>query len=354
MRKLKRFAQKRRVLLLRTAFILVPMVAALVLLAQTAFAKNTYVITDGSRVFTYTTYATDPAQVLGEAGLELDENDTYTTQAGFTGSSITVQRSQDIAIEYYGELTHVSSFGETVSELLTRLNIPLGDNDVVSQPLDMDTYDGMELRVDQVLKLEQTYTGIIAHDTTYCYDSSLPAGSETVLTRGVDGETLCSATVTYVNGQETDRIVNSEAVTSAPVTEVIAIGTAGETTVDPGAMPIIDENTITLPTGEVLTYTGTMQVGATAYYCEPWERGITYSGTKARVGEVAVDPDVIPLGTRMFIISNDGEYIYGTAIAEDTGYLIDDNRIDLYFNTYYECITFGYRQCTVYFLGTEE
>ena len=353
MRKLKRFAQKRKVLLLRAAVILVPLVFVMVLLSQTAFAKNTYVITDGSRVFTYTTYATDPAQVLGEAGLELDENDTYTTQAGLTGSSITVQRSQDITIIYYGEEMHVSSFGETVEALLNRMNISLGADDVVSQPMDTDTYDGMELRVEQVLHLEQTYTGVIAHEISYCYDSTLPAGSETVLTRGVDGETLCSATVTYVNGRETGRVVNSETVTAAPVTEIIAIGTAQGTIVDPNAMPIIGENTITLPTGEVLTYTDTMQVGATAYYCEPWERGITYSGTKARVGEIAVDPSVIPLGTRLFIISNDGEYIYGTAIAEDTGYLIDGNRIVLYFNTYTECVNFGYRMCTVYFLGSD-
>ena len=71
MHKLKRFASKRKVLLIRTFAILIP-VCLVFLLSQTAFAKNTYVITDGDRVFTYTTSATDPRQVLGEAGLELD------------------------------------------------------------------------------------------------------------------------------------------------------------------------------------------------------------------------------------------------------------------------------------------
>ena len=79
MRKLKRFALKRKVLLIRAAAAILPMIM-LLLLSQTAFAKNTYVITDGDRVFTYTTSATDPRKVLGEAGLELDEDDTYTTQ----------------------------------------------------------------------------------------------------------------------------------------------------------------------------------------------------------------------------------------------------------------------------------
>lgn len=351
----KRFAVKRQTNPLRSVLILIPVLAVLVtFLAVPAFAKNTYVITDGSRTFTYSTFATDPGRVLNEAGLELDENDTYTTHVDDGTASITIRRSQSITIEQHGKPFTVTSFGESVGDLLTRLNITLEENDVLSLSQDLQTYDGMQIRIDQVLDLEQTYTSPIPYGTTYCYDASLPEGTQAVLAPGVSGELLCSATVTYVNGKESGRTVHSEVVASAPVTEVIAIGTAGVEAVSPSEMPVIGDDYIILPTGEVLTYTGTMNVGATAYYCEPWERGITYSGTKARVGEIAVDPDVIPLGTRMFIISNDGAYVYGIAIAEDTGYLIDGTRVDLYFNTYQECVEFGYRECTVYFLGTEE
>ena len=352
MRKLKQFAIKRKVLLVRSLAIMISLLAAVVLLSQTAFAKNTYVITDGNRTFTYSTFATDPAEVLGEAGLTLDENDTYTV-SGL--SSITVQRSQDITLEYYGEIIHTTSYGETVDQLLERLNISLGENDVINQPLDAATYDGMTLRIQQVLHLEQTYTTTLAHETTYCYDPSLPAGTETVLTEGVDGEALCTATVTYVDGEEVSRETHTETVTAAPVTEVIALGTNEGGEMDPDAMPIIGDGVIILPTGEVLTYTGTMQVGATAYECEGYV-GTTATGTRARVGAIAVDPEVIPYGTRMFIVSNDGLYVYGIATAEDCGHpdYIHDNRVDLFFDTEYECIQFGFRQCTVYFLGTEE
>ena len=72
--------------------LLTPLLLVL-LLAQPVFAKNTYVITDGDRVFTYTTSATDPRQVLGEAGLELDEDDTYTTNEENGTSEITVRRN---------------------------------------------------------------------------------------------------------------------------------------------------------------------------------------------------------------------------------------------------------------------
>lgn len=354
MRKQKGSAKPRRDLLLRSLAVLGPVVAMLMMLSQPAFAKNTYVITDGSRVLTYSTYATDPAQVLDEAGLELDENDTYTTSADGGTAAITVTRSQDITIEYHGEVMHVSSLGETVQELLTRLNISIGEHDSVSLNLDLDTYDGMELRIEEVLRMDQTYTVTVPYEISYCYDSTLPEGSETILTPGVDGQMRCTATVTYVNGTETDRTLNSESVLSAPVTQIVAIGTAevNDGPVDPYGMPIISEDTIILPTGEVLTYTGTMTCVATAY-CD---RGKTATCTDARYGEIAVDPKVIPYGTRMFIMTTDGSYIYGIATAEDTGNpdYIHGNRIDLWYSDYYECIEFGVRTCIVYFLGTEE
>ena len=74
--------------------------------------------------------------------------------------------------------------------------------------------------------------------------------------------------------------------------------------------PEIGNNTITTASGEVLTYTHTMVVEATAYTktdagCDDW----TSTGTPARYGAIAVDPSVIPYGTRMYIVSNDGAYV---------------------------------------------
>ena len=47
-------------------------------------------------------------------------------------------------------------------------------------------------------------------------------------------------------------------------------------------------------------------------------------------------------------MSNDGMYVYGFAVAEDTG--VRGNTIDLYMDTNRECIQFGVRECTVYIL----
>lgn len=62
---------------------------------------------------------------------------------------------------------------------------------------------------------------------------------------------------------------------------------------------------------------------------------------------MAVDKKVIPLGTKMYIVTNDG-VVYGTAVAEDTG--VKGNKVDLYYETYQQCINFGRRSCTVYIL----
>lgn len=346
--KLKRFASKRKVLLTRIFAVLLPMVLVL-LFAQPAFAKNTYVITDGDRVFTYTTSATDPRQILGEAGLELDEDDTYTTQAGISGHEITVRRSQTIHINYYGEEMTATSYGETVEQLLARLNLSLGESDTISWPLSDETFNGMHLRVESVIRQEQTYTDTIPHTTSYCYDPSLPAGMEVVMVEGVDGELLCTATVTYINNQEVSRTVLTEVLTRSAVEEVIAIGTGlAASPASDAEMPIITEDLIILPNGEVLTYVGSTTCRATAYY----NPGTTATGTVAQLGVIAVDPSFISFGTRMFIITNDGEYIYGIAAAEDAGDSnILGNRIDIWLPTREECIQFGYRECTVYFLG---
>lgn len=73
--------------------------------------------------------------------------------------------------------------------------------------------------------------------------------------------------------------------------------------------------------------------------------GTTASGMAAAVGRVAVDPRVIPLGTRLYIES------YGYAVAADTGGAIKGNRIDLYMNSESACNSFGRRNVTVHVLG---
>lgn len=325
---------------------------ALSLLAQTVSAR-TYVITDGDRVVTYTSFATDPDEVLGQMGLSLGERDSYTTEAVEGGSAITIQRAQSVTIRYHGQTTQVSCSGETVGELLSRLNLGITGEDEVSHGLDALTYDGMELRIDRRTVRQEVYTKVIPHEVKRCRDASIPEGAEEVLIEGVDGEMQCVASVTYLNGAELQRTLVSETVTRTPVTEIIGEG-AGESLLktDPEALPVIGDGYITLPTGEVLTYYKTDTIRATAYtHTDPGCSLLTATGSTVHWGTVAVDPRYIPYGTRMFIMASDGSYVYGLAEAEDCGGDIKGDRMDLYMPTTQQCMEFGRRRCTIYFLG---
>ena len=344
--------RKRRQFRLRAAVLCLSLMLLPALLSQRASAR-TYVITDGERTFTYTTSATDPMEVLDEAGLELTQNDTYTTDTGESGTAITIQRGQRITVDHLGEMTTVYSYGERVGQLLATLNILPQSDDLVNYTMDAETFDGMYIRIQRIITREEVYSTSVPHGTSLCYDPSLPEGSETVLVEGVDGELVCTALVTYVNGMEQSRQVISQTLTRCATEEVIALGTgAVEAVAENTGMPIICDGYIILPTGEVLTYTGTAQVRATAYtHTDAGCDLITATGSTVHIGTVAVDPRYIPYGTRMFIVANDGSYVYGISEAEDCGGAIKGDRVDLYFPTYQQCMEFGWRNCTIYFLG---
>jgi 3D (Asp-Asp-Asp) domain-containing protein/peptidoglycan hydrolase CwlO-like protein len=97
-----------------------------------------------------------------------------------------------------------------------------------------------------------------------------------------------------------------------------------------------------------MTLVGEWEMVATAYYAfgsggnDINGNGITATGLRARMGIVAVDPRIIPLGTKLFIPG------YGEALAADTGGWIKNYRIDLCFETLEDCYRFGRRKIRVY------
>jgi len=133
------------------------------------------------------------------------------------------------------------------------------------------------------------------------------------------------------------------------VDQIVAIGTG--TQLGKENIPSVGDGFLVTAQGEVLTFNKVDEFKATAYTktdagCDD----ITATGTYVHVGVIAVDPRVIPYGTEVFIVSNDGKYVYGAARAEDCGGSIKNKRIDLYFDTTAECFQFGVRDCTLYFL----
>lgn len=89
----------------------------------------------------------------------------------------------------------------------------------------------------------------------------------------------------------------------------------------------------------------TLYMSASAYSAhDPGNSNRTATGKLVQKGLVAVDPNVIPLGTHLYIPG------YGEAIAADVGSSIQGNRIDIAFDTHEEAMDFGRQSITVYII----
>lgn len=350
MNTLKTMSQKYS-LMLRIGILALVMICTAMLIPQNAVAESyTHTITDGDQVLVHTTDATEPEQVLNEAGFVLEETDLVETENAENGLNITIVRSMDVTVDVCGEAQQVLSYGESVQELLERSGITLNENSVVSIALDAQVEDGMTIAITDTVVSTEYYTLSIPYEVTYQDTDLLAKGKEVVLTAGQEGQVLCTAEVTYINGVESSNEVVSEEVTTEPVTKVIARGT-GIGKGKKSSKPIIGDGVIITPEGDVLTYTHVDTYKATSYCRTDVGGNRTSTGTDTHVGVVAVDPRMIPYGTRMFIVTKDGKYIYGVGTAEDCGGDIKNKRLDLFYETHSEAIAFGVRDCYVYFLG---
>ena len=366
---------RRRAWLRRLIVVAVLAAAVGALLSQTVFAQTSYIITDGDRVTVHRSYSSDPYEVLTEAGIELEEEDTYETGYADGMNQITVRRMQMVTVINRGAQSVIGTYGETTGSLLARMGITPGTGDTLSCSSETQTYDGMTIElVHTETRIEEEDT-VVPYPVNYYEDPDLEPDAEIVLVAGQNGLTHVKSEVTYRNGKEVSRVIVQETVQTKPVTQLVIRGvdrTIMEQPADPEpaeqAAPAASSgssssggsrydgsaetsgNVIMTSSGESYTYVDVMTCSATAYTCEGYV-GHTYSGTLARVGAIAVDPTVIPLGTKMYVVSNDGQYVYGYCVAEDIGGGIKGNKIDLYFDTYAECWDFGVRMCTVYILG---
>lgn len=221
--------------------------------------------------------------------------------------------------------------GYTVADVLENLNIKLNKLDRVSLPLDEIAKEGMEIKIDRVV-VENIENKIeIPFETESRENKDMFEGDKNVITKGEVGQKTESLKNTYVNGVlETTEVIKSE-ITKDPVKEVVEVGT---------------KKAAAAPNGKNAKRVIVMQ--ATAY--DPSAGSKTAMGTRARVGAVAVDPRVIPLGSKLYIESMDGFASYGYATAEDTGGAIKGNRIDLFYNSNAEANRFGRRNVKVYVL----
>jgi 3D (Asp-Asp-Asp) domain-containing protein len=253
---------------------------------------------------------------LGALGAEYGEHDFIWPPPDTSltaGLHVFVERATAVSLSVGGEdPAAVFTHAETVADLLTERGLQLSVRDSVTPAGSTRLSDGLAVSVTVVGETIEVEETPIAFLTLYRDDPSVPQGETRVVQYGVDGLVRREYAVVYENGEEISWELVSET-TVPPTHRIVAQGTM---VVAPARAP-------SPPSGDPQCVQ-TMRVWATWYTAaSAGGSGRTATGTTVRKGTVAVDPRVIPLGTRMYIPG------YGAGVAEDTGGAIIGSMIDL-------------------------
>ena len=184
----------------------------------------------------------------------------------------------------------------------------------------------------------------VEHETTIVYNSNQYVDYKKVVQKGSDGMKKSVYQECFVDGKLVQRSLEEEIVFKDPVDEIIEVGTKERTVATSRGGFRFNNEMDMVATAYDLSYESCGKNPGDPYY------GITASGAKAQPGTVAVDPSVIPLGTKLYIASTDGSPDYGFATALDTGSAIKGYRVDLFMEDNQDALTFGIRQVKVYIL----
>jgi len=291
--------------------------------------KTVYVAADGGTRTIRTVHST-PEAVLEQAGIVLGTKDEYrlTTQKVTNNTTIEVYRSVPVTVVQQGNVQIEFTAKPTVAELAQSLGHAPGQCLTNPTP-ETRIQPGMEISIKTLTEATIQKEVADPHPIIRQPDPLLEKGVEQKVEAGADGKKQLTVVVRYADGEKLDETVVAEQVLSLPQAEVRKVGT---------------RETVETSRGD-LRFRSTQMMEATAYLPTDGDgRGITASGIRARYGVVAVDPRVIPLGTRLYIPG------YGLAIAADTGGAIKGNKIDLCMEDAGAAWRFGRRMMKVYIL----
>lgn len=315
-------------------------------LAVTAANLRLTYVTDshGARQVVLTSES-DPARVMSLSGIEAEEGDEvyYTAFAGSL-ASLNIERAFSVAIEADGQEYPVKMVVGTVADALERAGITLEGDDYTEPALSAMVTAGSKIEVHRVEYQDKVETQAVPYDTEYVYTSLYFRNTNraTTLQHGSEGQQTVTTRERWVDGELENSVVTDVTTTVEPTDHVVKTYGAGAP-VSPLTGP---DGTTNAPASYSKVLTGK----ATGYYSKS---GKGSSGLGLGYGTVAVDPDVIPYGTLLYITSTDGSFVYGYAVATDTGIAVQDGRIlvDLFYETYAESVINGAINVNVYVVG---
>lgn len=300
--------------------------------------KNITIIIDGNE-HKITTLKSTVAKALDEGHIILDSKDKIDKELNSkltNNEIIKIKKAVNVKIEVDGKILSLKSSELDIDSMLQSEKISIGSTDKISKDVKTVLYEGLDVSIVRVNSKTITDSYPVDYKTIIKNDDNMAKSESKLIQDGELGEKQVTSVITYENGNEVQKKVTSEKITKAPKDKIIAQGTLSTISFNRGATSI--------------TYRKVINVKATAYYAV-YGVGNTYtaSGRKAirdpnGYSTIAVDPKVIPLGTRLYVEG------YGFAIAADKGTAIKGNFIDVFFDTYNEACDWEVKYPNVYIL----
>ena len=331
----------------RTQYIVAAIIPAVILsLSITGFVwaqKNVTVVVDG-RVSHLNTQANDVAGVLRQARISISDGDVLSPKADAEvtdGMTVVVRNAIPVTVRIGDVETRVEVVGTTVADALMAVGANISPDAEVTPSLETKLNTNMVINAPQRFTRVKTHDVVVPFKTETFSDSSLPRGTRQIIVAGATGLKMQVTKTVVADGVEGEPTVTAEKVITPAQSQLEALGPGVSAKAVGEARVIPAKNT----RGSSKPQTGRrMRLISTAYSpSEPGGGGgpSTAMGHPAVFGVAAVDPRVIPLGSRLYVVG------YGYAMAYDTGGAIKGDRIDLCFDTGAECERWGRKPVTV-------
>ncbi|HEV3152190.1 MAG TPA: 3D domain-containing protein [Candidatus Baltobacteraceae bacterium] len=230
----------------------------------------------------------------------------------------------------------VITTAEDVGALLEEQGVHLGAHDIVRPSLSDPIVPFATIRIARVVTWTSSEKRRLSEHTIHVIDFSLPPGKTKILRSGSPGISESMVDYTQTDGKIDKRVLETR-VLRRPETRIIAEGVGTYAAMADFARQGLQKTSYIAASA--------LDMVATAYTADCIGcSGYTATGYRAGHGIVAVDPRIIPLGSKLYIPG------YGFAIAGDTGGAIVGNRIDLGFDSIADALQFGRRAVKVYTL----
>lgn len=320
-------------------------------------ATVTFVRLNGETI--YTVCAGTVADLLTELSVTVEEGQLIslpTSTVLTDGMTVKLTNAYHVSVTADGTQQTLLLGEGTVEEALESANITLGENDEVSPAPDSVLYDNVNITVYRVEYTERTVNETIHFAKKTEKSAALYQGQSEIRQAGENGE----KTVTYrdkiVDGVRVSSEAISETVLKEAVPQITAVGIKQKAiavaSLRNGGTPISEltaPESLQIVDGAPTQYSKIITGKAAAYTAAPGSK--TASGRTVKPGYIAVNPNQIPYGSKLWIVSTDG-IVYGYAIAADTGGFVKKGKftVDLFMNTEAECRQWGSRDVIIYVL----